>query len=86
MVDVNPLDKALYNMVSDPKVKAKIEDIKNRPENHKHDFSALQSCCMIDGIFDTLVMQAHSDFVSMGTNGGVKCDVTSGPCACSAWH
>ena len=22
----------------------------------------------------------------MRTNGGVRCDVTSGPCACGAWH
>jgi hypothetical protein len=24
--------------------------------------------------------------VGLGTNGGVKCDTQSGPCACGAWH
>lgn len=23
---------------------------------------------------------------AVGYNGGVKCDVTSGPCSCGAWH
>jgi len=67
-------------------VEAKLRDIVEHPEKHKHTFHALQQCCMIDGILDTRVMEAHSEHVSLGTNGGHRCDVVSGPCACGAWH
>lgn len=63
-----------------------IQDIKDHPENHKHDFAGLQQCCFINGAIDCSVMEAHSKYVDLGTNGGVKCDTTSGPCACGAWH
>jgi hypothetical protein len=63
-----------------------VEDIKAHPERHRHDFEGLQACCFINGALDCLVMDAHSQYVDMGTNGGVRCDVTSGPCACGAWH
>lgn len=64
----------------------KIEDIKNHPERHKHDFEGLQQCCMVDGALDCQIMDLHSQYVDMGTNGGTRCDVTKGPCACGAWH
>ena len=41
---------------------------------------------MINGCLDLRLMEAHSQYVDMGTNGGVQCDVTEGPCACGAWH
>jgi hypothetical protein len=63
-----------------------INDIKNHPENHKHSFEELQNCCDINGIIDSYIMKLHSDHVDLGTNGGIRCDVVSGPCACGAWH
>lgn len=41
---------------------------------------------MVHGALDLRLMQAHQDYVNLGTNGGVKCDVVSGPCACGGWH
>jgi hypothetical protein len=63
----------------------RIKDIKEHPEKHKHSFEALSQCCMVQGCFDTALMEAHSK-LNMGTNGGVNCDVTSGPCSCGAFH
>ena len=60
-----------------------LEDIRKNPDKHRHEFAALQACCMIDGAIDLEAMEAHP---ALGYNGGVKCDVTSGPCACGAWH
>lgn len=64
----------------------KISDIKANPDKHKHDFDDLTACCMVNGCLDVAVMDAHQAYVDMGTNGGVRCDVTAGPCACGAWH
>ena len=63
-----------------------LEDIKNHPERHKHKYSELLSCCTINNIIDFNLIEAHSEFVNLGTNGGVKCDTIEGPCACGAWH
>jgi hypothetical protein len=68
------------------KAEEKIKDIKENPSDHIHTFSQLQHCCIIDGALDLSVMDAHSEYINMGTNGGVKCDVTEGPCACGATH
>jgi len=62
-----------------------LKEIQEHPERHRHDFDALQDCCFIDGAIDLGVMQAHEN-VNLGMNGGIRCDVTSGPCACGAWH
>lgn len=65
----------------------KIADIKKHPENHKHSFGELQACCTTEeGAIDLSIMDAHSEYVDLGTNGGVRCDTTEGPCACGAWH
>lgn len=64
----------------------KIDHIKNNPHLHEHDFNGLQRCCFINGAVDLGVMDAHSQYVNMGTNGGMRCDVRRGPCACGAWH
>ena len=64
----------------------KVKDIKEHPENHKHDFGGLQMCCWYEGSIDLQLMDMHSEHVDLGRNGGVKCDVTEGPCACGAWH
>lgn len=64
----------------------KLLDIKSHPEKHKHSFENLQICCINKGAIDMRVMDAHAEYVDLGTNGGISCDTTSGPCACGAWH
>ena len=68
------------------KVDAKVEDVRAHPERHRHDFNGLQRCCIVDGILDTRIMDAHETHASTGSNGGRRCDVTRGPCSCGAWH
>ena len=63
-----------------------LADIQAHPENHKHDFEGLQQCCLINRAVDLSIMEAHSKYINLGANGGTRCDVTSGPCACGAWH
>ncbi len=63
-----------------------INDIQIHPEEHKHDLNGLIACCTIDRVVDLSVMQAHQDYVDLGRNGGIKCDVVQGPCACGGWH
>ena len=63
-----------------------LQDIRENPERHKHDFDGLMACCMIGGALDTSIMEAHSANEPFGRNGGTRCDVSSGPCACGAWH
>lgn len=65
---------------------AKLKEIKTHPERHRHTFEELQRCCFQDGALDMQLMGAHEMHAAVGTNGGRSCDVTSGPCACGAWH
>lgn len=67
----------------DEATSAKLEDIRNHPERHYHNFFGLQACCMVNGALSAMLMDAHPE---LGRNGGQKCDVTSGPCSCGAWH
>lgn len=62
---------------------ARLKEIREQPDLHKHDFSALTACCMVNGSFDPQLMEAHPE---LGRNGGQKCDVVSGPCSCGGWH
>ena len=64
----------------------KLKDIQEHPENHRHAFGELSACCMVGGALDLSLMEAHSKYVDLGTNGGTRCDVVDGPCACGAWH
>lgn len=64
----------------------KLQDIRNHPELHRHSYEALVACCFHGGALDSRLMEAHEKHSNLGTNGGVRCDVTSGPCACGAWH
>ena len=67
-------------------IEDKLRDIKEHPEKHEHDFEGLTQCCFINGAINMSVMDAHAKYASVGMNGGVRCDVTSGPCSCGAWH
>jgi len=67
------------------KSEERLKDIREHPENHRHDFNGLQNCAFIDGAIDASVMQAHEGLIGH-TNGGRRCDVSTGPCACGAWH
>jgi hypothetical protein len=60
-----------------------LKDIKEHPENHRHDFIALSACCTINGAFDMRLMEAHEGTVNGQSR---RCDVSRGPCACGAWH
>jgi len=65
----------------------KLQDIRDHPERHRHhSFEDLHRCCFVDGAIDLSLIDAHSQFINIGENGGHRCDVTSGPCACGAWH
>jgi len=64
----------------------RIKDIKEHPGDHRHTYEKLQACCTKGGVIYMEVMDAHSKYVNLGTNGGVKCDTTEGPCSCGGWH
>ena len=64
----------------------KLKDVPELPERHRHDFGSLQRCCIVDGVLDLRLLEAHQTYASLGTNGGRRCDVVKGPCACGAWH
>lgn len=68
-------------------IEERIKDIKTHPERHKHfNLEELTNCCMNGEAINLMLMDLHSQYVDMGTNGGVRCDVREGPCACGAWH
>ena len=63
----------------------KVKDIKEHPEKHKHkNLNELASCCFINDAIDMHLVELHEG--SYGSNGGVRCDVSEGPCSCGAWH
>jgi hypothetical protein len=65
----------------------KLNDIQVNPNNHHHSHDQLIACCtMEDGSLNLALMEAHSHFAPVGMNGGQRCDSTSGPCSCGAWH
>lgn len=64
----------------------KLNDIKEHPECHRHDFDALAQCSMVNGALDIVLVDAHARYARVGTNGGRACDVTSGHCSCGASH
>ena len=68
-------------------VEHKEYDITHYPEMHRHTYEELRECCITpDGAIDLRIIDLHSEYVDLGKNGGTKCDVISGPCACGAWH
>jgi hypothetical protein len=64
----------------------KLIDIKKHPEHHQHDFKSLQQCCIINGVLDLGLIEAHETYAPVGMNGGRRCDTISGPCSCGTWH
>lgn len=67
-------------------VAERLADVREHPERHLHDFEGLQSCCLVDGAISLQLMDAHAAHIDLGRNGGTRCDVIEGPCACGAWH
>ncbi len=63
----------------------KLAEILEHPERHRHDYSDLLACSTDGDAIDSEILDAHAT-VKLGRNGGVDCDVVSGPCACGAWH
>lgn len=61
----------------------RLRHIQEHPDQHRHSFWDLSACCMVNGAFDSALMDAHPE---LGRNGGQKCDVAEGPCSCGAWH
>ena len=64
----------------------KLEDIRKNPKQHHHTYNELVICSTVDGRLDLGIATAHQRYASLGTNGGIRCDVTEGACACGAWH
>ncbi len=62
------------------------------PERHIHvDMNDLTACCILvdangEAAVDLALLDAHSEHIDMGSNGGRRCDVVNGPCACGATH
>jgi len=67
-------------------VQQRLTHIERNPELHKHSYIDLVSCCIINSIVISELFTAHLKYVQLGINGNIKCDVTSGPCNCGAWH
>ncbi len=63
-----------------------LKEINEHPEKHQHTDRELFACCMIDGAFNPVIMDAHSTHPPGVTSNALKHDVISGPCACGAWH
>ena len=64
----------------------KFEDIVKNPEKHRHTYEELIVCSMIDKVLKLSLLVAHQKYAPVGMNGGIRCDVTEGPCACGVWH
>lgn len=65
-------------------IEEKEKDIKEHPENHRHTFEGLQSCCIVEDAVVLHLMDLHQGSVPQQNPGG--CDVIDGPCSCGAWH
>lgn len=65
----------------------RIKHIKDHPDQHRHgDFQGIINCSMDNGAINMAIFDAHQQYASYGSNGGNRCDVSSGPCSCGAWH
>ena len=56
---------------------------KEEPGKKTRTFEDLMREAMVDGAIDLSIID---NAPAVGYNGGRKCDVTSGPCSCGAWH
>jgi len=62
------------------------QGIRENPHLHQHNnLNELNQCCYIDGAIDLSLVDVHGE-ISERSNGGVRCDVFTGPCSCGAWH
>ncbi len=64
----------------------KAADLNSEKIAHSRSFEELvkSSTDPQTGHVDLQVLQSYEG--SCGSNGGVGCDVTVGPCSCGAWH
>jgi len=49
----------------------RLNHIKEHPELHHHTFQGLRACCAVNGLLDMRLIDAHSEHVTLGQNGGV---------------
>lgn len=64
-----------------------LAELKEFPERHQHtNMNDLRDCCFLDGAVDLTLIDLHSHYVDMGSNGGRRCDVREGPCSCGTSH
>lgn len=64
----------------------RLEDIRMHPEKHRHTFDELMACSTVGNTLVSRLMVTHQIHARLGTNGGIRCDVVKGACACGAWH
>lgn len=76
-------DREQFEMEQQYQRELRLQDIRERPENHLHDFNGLQACCTINDAIDLILTESHP---ALGYNAGKKCDVLIGPCSCGATH
>lgn len=60
---------------------AKLADLRDHPEKHRHTFDELQACCWDGEALDLDLMQRHE-----GLGAGPRCDVVEGQCSCGSMH
>jgi hypothetical protein len=60
------------------------QERKRRESKKERTFNEVVAHAMDEhGVLD---LSALDNLPPVGYNGGVKCDVTEGPCSCGAWH
>lgn len=63
---------------------ANINDFSKKKKTETRTFNELINMCIDEnGVLD---LSEVDNLPAVGYNGGVKCDVTKGPCSCGAWH
>lgn len=72
--------------MSDDKVvpiKSRFKNKEGKVQKHVTVDDLIANATTEDGAID---LAAIDNAPAVGYNGGVKCDVTKGPCSCGAWH
>lgn len=62
-------------------------DIWAHPERHDHHSCVgLMRCCVIDGVLDVGLMEAHPVLILDKASDRSRCDTDEGPCSCGEYH